>query len=71
MVRAKVIPDSRRDAVLELGPDRFEIHVRAPAREGRANQAVLDLLARHLGKETKRLRILRGATRPNKIIQVF
>jgi uncharacterized protein YggU (UPF0235/DUF167 family) len=57
--------------VEKKGPDRFEIWVRAEAEQGRANTAILALLAGKLGTDAKRLRIVKGATSPGKIVAVM
>jgi len=45
--------------------------VRAEAERGLANAAVLGLLAQRLGVEAKRLRIVKGATAPSKIVAIL
>jgi uncharacterized protein YggU (UPF0235/DUF167 family) len=44
--------------------------VRTKSRDGAANEAVLDLLARALGATTSRLHLLRGATGRDKLVQL-
>ena len=70
LVRVKAFPGARRDELTAAGPDRFEIRVRAPAEGGRANAAVLAMLARHLGLPQARLRIVKGARERGKIVEV-
>ena len=43
---------------------------RCPAQRGKANEAVLRLLAAALGIERRRLRIVRGATSRQKVVSV-
>lgn len=47
----------------------FRVAVKAPAREGEANEAVLRILAQHFGAPRTRFSILRGLTSKNKLIQ--
>lgn len=44
--------------------------VRAKPQDGAANDAVLALLAQALGIATSRLRLLRGATSREKLVQI-
>lgn len=67
-MRVKAHPGASQDRVERRGPDAYEVWVRAPAQEGRANAAVLALLAKELG--TPRLRLVKGATSPSKIVSV-
>lgn len=68
-IKVKVHADEKRDVVVRKGPDAFEIWVKAPAERGEANRAVAVLVARELGIEAKRLRLIKGATSPAKIFE--
>lgn len=54
---------------MQKAPDAFEIWVKAPAERGEANRAVAALVARELGLEAKKLRLIKGATSPAKIFE--
>ena len=47
------------------------VRVKEPPIEGKANRAVLKLLARHFGVPESRLRIVSGLTGKNKVIEVM
>ena len=66
----KVTPSASRDAVVGWQGDVLRVHVRAPAQRGKANDAVLRLLAAALGVERRRLRIVRGETSRQKVVSV-
>ncbi|PKB14047.1 hypothetical protein B0I00_2675 [Novosphingobium kunmingense] len=65
----RVTPGARTEAV-ELGDGRLVVKVRAKAEDGKANAAVLALVADALGLATSRLQMLRGATGRDKLIAV-
>jgi len=65
----KVTPGARVEA-LEIAGGRLLAKVRAAAEEGKANAAVLNLLAAALGTAPSRLRLLRGATSREKLIGI-
>lgn len=71
LYRVKAHAGAREDRLLAKGPDAFEVWVRAPAEEGRANAAILALLAPALGVPLKRLRVMRGASSPSKLVAVL
>ncbi len=48
----------------------LRVRVTAPPEEGRANDAVVALLAKALGVPKSRVRILRGHTARNKVVSV-
>ena len=65
----RVTPGARAES-LELGDGRVLVKVRARPHDGAANAAVLALLAEALGVPTSRLRMLRGATGRDKLVQL-
>lgn len=59
----QVKPGSRKGPLVETGADgTLTVYVREPAVEGKANQAVLRLLAEHFGVPRSRVRLISGAT---------
>ena len=65
----RVTPGARSESVA-LGEGRVLLKVRAKPHDGAANEAVLALLARALGEAASRLRLLRGATGRDKLVQL-
>lgn len=65
----RVTPGARAESV-ELGEGVLLVKVRAKPEGGKANDAVLELVADALGLATSRLRLLRGATGRDKLIQL-
>jgi len=68
-IRVKVKPSSRTEEVSHEG-NSFVVKVKEPPKEGRANRAVIELLAKHFGVPRSRVRILNGLTSKNKVIEV-
>ena len=65
----RVTPGARVESV-ELGEGTLLVKVRVKPEDGKANAAVLELLAAALGTATSRLRMLRGATGRDKLVQL-
>ncbi|MCH5642195.1 MULTISPECIES: DUF167 domain-containing protein [unclassified Gordonia (in: high G+C Gram-positive bacteria)] len=66
-----VKPNSRKGPLVETGPDgSVTIYVREPALEGRANKAVAELLAKHLGVPKTKVALVGGATARTKRFRV-
>lgn len=65
----RVTPGARVETIA-IEDGRLIVKVRAKPEDGKANAAVLDLLASALGIATSRLRLLRGATGRDKQIQI-
>ena len=65
----RVTPGARTEGIA-IVEGRLQIKVRAKPQEGAANVAVLALLAAALGDAASRLRLLRGATGRDKLVQL-
>jgi uncharacterized protein (TIGR00251 family) len=68
-IRVNVKPNSRTEE-LSQEDDSFIVKVKEPPREGKANQAVIKLLAEHFGVPQSQVRILSGFKSKNKVIEV-
>lgn len=66
-IKVKVHADEKKNRVEQKMPDSYEVWVKAPAQQGRANEAVRALIAEVLGVEQKQLLLIKGATSPAKI----
>jgi uncharacterized protein (TIGR00251 family) len=68
-IQVRVRPNSRTEEVSREG-DGFIVKVKEPPREGKANQAVIKLLAQHFGVSKSQVRILSGLRSGKKVIEV-
>ena len=66
----KVHPNAGKDVLVNVGPGRFEAWVKAKPIEGRANQAVIDLLARGLHIPRERLKLVKGWKTHQKVVRI-
>jgi uncharacterized protein (TIGR00251 family) len=69
-IRVKVIPNSKVEGVIKEG-DGFLVRVKEPAKEGKANRAVVRLLAGHFGVSQRQVVISSGFKSRNKVIEVL
>lgn len=64
-------PNSRHREEVVVGDDGvLKIYTKAPAIEGRANEAATKLLARHFGVASSKVKLVRGATSKYKVFEV-
>lgn len=66
----RVIPNASRNEIVGWLESALKVKVQAPAESGKANQAVIDLLAKSLSLKKKAITILKGTTQQNKLIQL-
>lgn len=73
-IQVKVTPGSSREEVrvetLEDGSVLYRVYVRAVAEDGKANKAVIALLARHFGVAKRDVEILRGGSGRHKSLLI-
>ena len=69
-IKVRVKPNSKTEELGREG-DSFILKVKEPAREGRANQAVIKLLAEHFSVPKSQVRIISGSKSRNKVIEVI
>jgi uncharacterized protein (TIGR00251 family) len=68
-IQVKVKPSSKTEELSQEG-DSFIIKVKEPPKEGKANQAVIKLLAEHFSVPRSQVRILSGFRSRSKVIEV-
>ena len=65
-----VKPGAKVEEVERVDETHFRVSVKAPAREGKANEAVLRILARHFRLARTRLTLLHGQRSKNKVVEL-
>lgn len=70
VLRIRVIPRARRDEVGGERDGRLVVRTTAAPVDGRANDAVLSLVAAHLGVARRRLELVAGARSRDKTLRV-
>jgi uncharacterized protein (TIGR00251 family) len=66
-VNARIKPGSRKGPLVVTADDgTLELFVRAPAVDGKANKAAIDLLAQHYGVPRSAVRLVAGAAARHK-----
>jgi len=65
----KVIPNAKKAKILQEG-ELFKVYVNAPAVDGKANKAVVEVLAEHFNIRKSGIRIIRGQKSREKIIEI-
>jgi uncharacterized protein (TIGR00251 family) len=66
-----VKPNSRKEKVEKLPDGSYRLSVSAPAREGRANEAVIDALSKFFSLPKSRIQIIKGHHGKKKIVDIL
>ena len=65
-----VKPQAKKEEIKKTADGEFAASVCAPAREGKANEALIDLLARYFSTSKSSVRIISGQTGRRKLIEI-
>lgn len=69
-LRLRVMPGARRTELVGRHGDAWKVRVSAPPENGRANDAVLNLLAERIGLPRRAVSIASGHSGRKKVVQV-
>lgn len=69
-VSVKVKTRARAEKVVEVGENCFEVWVRALPKKGKANEAVIKLLAKHFKISQDNIKIITGKASKQKIVEI-
>ncbi len=70
VIKVKLLPRSSRNHIAGKEEDRYKIKVTAPPVDGKANEALIKLLAKKLGIPGRDIEILSGHTSRLKTIRI-
>lgn len=68
-IKIRVVTNSVREEI-STGADEFTARVKAPAHEGKANEALIKLVAAHFKVSRSDVRIVSGFTGKHKIVEI-
>lgn len=69
-IEVRVKPGSKREIVRDLGDGTLEVRVSASPEKGKANERLIEVLAKHYGVSKSSIRIVRGHTSRIKLIEI-
>jgi uncharacterized protein (TIGR00251 family) len=70
LLHVKVVPGSSRDRVAGRYGDGIKVQVCAPPENGKANKAVVAVLAGALGIKASQVVLVRGQSQPRKVFEI-
>ena len=65
-----VKPQAKREEVRKIADGEYSISVRARAREGKANESVIEVLAGYFLVSKSAVKIIRGQTARRKLVEI-
>lgn len=71
IIKVKVKPNSSKEEIEKSDENNYEVYVNAKAEKGKANLALIKILAKHFNIPTSKIKIKRGVSSHNKIIEIL
>jgi len=69
-LKVKVFTSAKKDEIVKLKDDEFEIRVKEKAEKGKANRAVIKVLANYFKVDELEIRLVKGFKERNKIFEI-
>ena len=69
-IDVKVTPNAKKERIVDEG-GLFKVYVTAPALDGKANKALIDLLAEHFDVKKGAVRIVKGEKSREKVVEII
>jgi uncharacterized protein len=69
-ILVRVRPGAKTAKIEKVSEAEFSVWVKAPAREGKANAAVIEILSDYFGRPRRFIRLLKGESSRNKWFEV-
>lgn len=66
-----MLPRASRNEITEITEDYMRVKLTAPPVEGEANKRLAKFMGKVLGCSSGKIRIIRGATGRNKLLEIF
>lgn len=69
-IQVKVSPNAKEAKVEKESEGVLRVKVNAPAREGKANKRLIEILAEYFSKPRSSMKIVKGLTSKNKVVEI-
>ena len=71
LIKVKVKPNAKKNEIKQVEDNFFEIKTTAVPEKGKENQKVIEMLSKHFKVPKSRIKIVRGETSREKIIEIL
>lgn len=69
IIAIRVIPNAKKNLIKEE-PGRLKVYLNAPAVEGKANKALIEILSEHFSVKKSQIQIIQGAKSRDKVVRI-
>lgn len=69
-IKIKVFPGFKKNEIIKKSEGSFDVKVREKPKQGKANQAVIKILASYLKLPKEKIKLIKGFKEKNKIFEI-
>lgn len=70
LYKVKVKPESKKQKIVKKKSDEFLVFLKSQAKQGIANKEMIGLLSKYFNTPIFKIKIIKGAKTPNKIVEI-
>ncbi|MEW5950303.1 MAG: DUF167 domain-containing protein [Elusimicrobiota bacterium] len=70
-IKVKVKTEEKEYSIKKKKEDSFELSIKEPAENNRANKALIEVMAKYLNLPENKVTIVKGHTSPSKILGIY
>ena len=70
-VTVLIRPNAKMEKIERVSDHEYRIWVKAPAREGKANEALIQVLAGYFDRPKRAITLLKGASSRKKLVEIL
>ncbi len=67
----RVIPNSKHQEIIEENDNFLKIKIKAPAKEGKANKELIEVLAKKCKVAKSQVEIIKGLSGKDKVVRIY
>jgi len=71
IIRIKTHPDSKKERIEELSPEKFEVWIKEKAENNFANNRLIEIIGKYFKIRNNQIKIISGHKKPNKIFEIL
>jgi hypothetical protein len=69
-LKIKVFPNYKKEEIVQKSDDEFEVRVKEKAEDGKANRAVIKVIANYFKVDESKIKLIKGFKERNKIFEI-
>jgi hypothetical protein len=70
-IKVRVLPNSKHESVGKMSDGRIKVKISKSPEGGKANEQLVEVLGKYLGKDSQKIKIIKGQQSKDKLIKII